>query len=208
MKVTRIQAEANRERVIGKAAKLFRERGFAAVGLNELMQAAGLTRGGFYGQFESKQDLVRLALQRALRENLALWTGVAHNAKGQPLQEFVRRYLSDAHVARTDEGCALAALGADAEREGAVAQQVFADGARQLAQLIEEMLPEQGSASRTEHAWACLSALVGALVLSRGMVGESESATVRNATIEMLLSFLGPETKERRPRKQRKATSG
>ena len=53
MKISRAQAEANRERVIDASSRLFRERGFAGIGLNDLMQAAGLTRGGFYGQFES-----------------------------------------------------------------------------------------------------------------------------------------------------------
>ncbi len=189
MKVSRDQAEANRERVIEASSRLFRERGFAGVGLNELMQAAGLTRGGFYGQFESKQDLVRLALERALQDNQARWEGMVANAGKEPLREFVQSYLSDIHSEQVGDGCALAALGPDAEREGESVRAVFGEGARGLAQLIENMLPAQDGVSRTDHAWACLAALVGALALSRAVADDADAKAIRRATGEMLLSL-------------------
>jgi TetR/AcrR family transcriptional repressor of nem operon len=188
MKVSRAQAEANRERVIDASSRLFRERGFAGVGLNELMQAAGLTRGGFYGQFDSKQDLVRLALSRALQENLAQWQGVVAKTKKEPLRKFVQSYLSDVHARQVSEGCALAALAPDAEREGEGVRTVFGDGARDLSQLIDGLLPGPDEASRHDQAWACLAALVGAVVLSRAVADERDAKTIRRATGDMLLS--------------------
>jgi len=86
MRVTRAQAEENRERVIETAGRLFREKGFDGVGLNDLMQAAGLTRGGFYGQFESKLDLAVRALSRAQQHNLERWRPLAEQPRQQALQ--------------------------------------------------------------------------------------------------------------------------
>ena len=95
MRVSRAQADENRERIIETAARLFREKGFDGIGLNDLMQAAGLTRGGFYGHFESKQDLAAMACKRALEANAATLSDEAH----RDLSGFVDFYLSDAHCA-------------------------------------------------------------------------------------------------------------
>src|SRR3954454_25346709 len=77
MKVTREQAARNRERIVVTAAQLFRERGFEGIGVADLMKEAGLTHGGFYGHFSSKQDLVAEAAARALMRSLALFSEVA-----------------------------------------------------------------------------------------------------------------------------------
>ncbi len=189
MKVSRAQAEANREKVIDSSSRLFRERGFAGVGLNELMHAAGLTRGGFYGQFESKQDLIGLALARALQENLERWQGVVAKARNDPLRAFVQSYLSDIHAEQVNVGCALAALAPDAEREGETVREVFGEGARELAQLIDSMLPVQDGAKRNDRSWALLAGLVGAVALSRAVADEEDAKAIRRATAEMLLSL-------------------
>jgi TetR/AcrR family transcriptional repressor of nem operon len=91
MKVTRAQAEENRERILDSAAQLFRERGFDGIGLNELMQAAGLTRGGFYGHFESKDDLAAQAVKRAMDTNRELWK----QQTDRSLAAWVTSYLSE-----------------------------------------------------------------------------------------------------------------
>ncbi|HEV6964069.1 TetR/AcrR family transcriptional regulator, partial [Roseateles sp.] len=121
MKVSRAQAEANRERILDSAAQLFRERGFDGIGLNELMQAAGLTRGGFYGHFESKDDLAAQACRRAMRDGREQW-------KRQPdrsLAAWVKAYLSETHRDRPGAGCGLAALAGDAARGGPALREVF-----------------------------------------------------------------------------------
>ena len=188
MRVSRAQAEANRQRVVESSSRLFRERGFAGVGLEEVMSAAGLTRGGFYRQFESKQDLAAQALAQALQENMARWQGVVARAKDEPLRQLVQSYLSDVHARHVDAGCALAALGPDAEREGEAARAAFGEGARELAALIEALLPVQDGAARSDQAWATLAALVGALVLSRAVADKADAKAIRRATGEMLLS--------------------
>ena len=82
MKVSREQAAQNRDRVVEGAARLFRERGFEGVGVADLMKKAGLTHGGFYGHFSSKEDLIAEASARALTRSLALWSEVAERASG------------------------------------------------------------------------------------------------------------------------------
>ena len=77
MRVSRAQAEANRETVIDVASRLFRERGFDGIGLKDLMKGAGLTQGGFYKQFESKDDLAAQASRRALESAFSRWSAAA-----------------------------------------------------------------------------------------------------------------------------------
>ena len=83
MKVTRAQAEENRRTVVEAAGRLFREHGFKGVGLAELMSAAGLTHGGFYKQFKSKDELVLEACDRALDDGVDKWTRIAGKAKAK-----------------------------------------------------------------------------------------------------------------------------
>ena len=86
MKVTREQAAQNRERIVEAAAQLFRERGFDGIGVADLMKEAGLTHGGFYGQFSSKEDLIAEASARALAgsyENENVSGSKAHDIGGR-----------------------------------------------------------------------------------------------------------------------------
>lgn len=80
MRVSRIQAAENRQTVINVASRLFRERGFDGIGLKDLMEAAGLTQGAFYKQFESKEDLAAQASRRALESASQRWSNaIAEN---------------------------------------------------------------------------------------------------------------------------------
>jgi len=182
MKVTREQAEANRERILDNAARLFRERGFDGIGLNDLMQAAGLTRGGFYGHFESKEDLAAQALHRAFEGNREQW-------RAQPdrsLAAWVDAYLSDAHRDRRGQGCGLVALAGDAARGGPAVQAVFADGVQQLVTALQPQMPGAAAAVQREQALAMLSTLVGALLLSRAVGDEGLSRELRDAARRQL----------------------
>src|SRR6185437_2367094 len=82
MKVTREQAAENHDRIVETAARLFREHGFEGVGVAELMKAAGLTHGGFYGHFESKEDLVQRACERVLERSTERWRDRVEGARG------------------------------------------------------------------------------------------------------------------------------
>lgn len=177
MKVTRAQAEENRERILDNAATLFRERGFDGIGLNDLMQAAGLTRGGFYGHFESKDDLAAQATRRALQSNREQWK----QQTDRSLQGWVRAYLSDTHRDRPGAGCGLAALAGDAARGGPAVKAALGEGVESLIATLQDQMPGADAGERREQALATLSTLVGSLLLSRA-VGETRlSSELREA---------------------------
>src|SRR5439155_6927971 len=115
MKVSREQAARNRQRIVEAAAQRFRERGFDGIGVADLMKDAGLTHGGFYGHFASKEDLVAEASARALMRSLALFTSVAERG-ADPLSAIASAYLTSRHRDNPGEGCLLAALGSDVSR--------------------------------------------------------------------------------------------
>lgn len=177
MKVTRAQAEENRERILDSAAQLFRERGFDGIGLNDLMQAAGLTRGGFYGHFESKDDLAAQASRRALQANREQWQKQAE----RNLASWVKAYLSDAHRDHIGAGCGLVALAGDAARGGPAVREVFAEGVESLVATLQGQMPGAGGAAQREQALAMLSTLVGALLLSRAVGDAGLSRELREA---------------------------
>lgn len=166
MKVSKAQAQANRRRIIEVAGELFRERGFDGIGVNDLMQAASLTRGGFYGHFESKEDLARQASEQALAATTAQWSRTVDKA-ADPLAELVDLYLSDRHRNSVGRGCALAALGSDALRHGDALREVFGAGVESFVAAVAAKLPEGREAERRERALAVVATLVGALMLSR-----------------------------------------
>lgn len=187
MKVTRAQAEANRERILDSAAQLFRERGFDGIGLNDLMQAAGLTRGGFYGHFESKEDLAAQASRRALAANLTNWQALADEPRPDGLNRWVQAYLSQTHRDRLGEGCALAALAGDAARGGAAVQQAFGEGVENLLAALQAQMPGVDEADRRNRALVTLSTMMGALLLSRAVGAGGLSRELRHAACTALL---------------------
>src|SRR3954471_18405110 len=111
MKVSREQAARNREWIVETAAQRFRERGFEGIGVADLMKEAGLTHGGFYGHFSSKEDLIAEAAAHALTGSLALFTEVAERAPADLLPAIASAYLTTGHRDNPGEGCLLATLG-------------------------------------------------------------------------------------------------
>lgn len=174
MRVTRAQAEANREAVINVASRLFREHGFDGIGLKDLMKGAGLTQGGFYKQFESKDDLAALASRRAMESATRRWSSVAASSSN-PLQAVVDLYLSAGHRGETGDGCPLVALGSDAARQSPEVRTPFQDGIKAHIQVLEELMPNEGEPNAAEKAMVVLSLMVGAVTLSRIVTDEAMS---------------------------------
>ena len=128
MKVTREQAARNRERIVETAAKLFREKGFDGIGVADLMKAAGLTHGGFYGHFGSKEALLGEAASRALAGAGTGWQALMAAHPDDPLGTVARSYLSPAHRDNPGLGCAISALGADISRAGPTVREAVTEG--------------------------------------------------------------------------------
>ena len=181
MRVSREQADKNREHVIDVASRLFRERGFEGIGVADLMKEAGLTHGGFYGQFKSKEDLKIQASRRALSRNKDRWAKVLAETPSEKLSALARFYLSDAHRDRRGEGCALAALGGDAPRYGPELQAAFKDGIEGYLELLDGIMSASSGEKRRDKTIAALSTMVGALVLSRAVGDEALSQKILSA---------------------------
>ncbi|XUY29161.1 TetR/AcrR family transcriptional regulator [Agrobacterium sp. rho-8.1] len=174
MRVSRVQAEANRETVINVASRLFRENGFDGISLKDLMKGAGLTQGGFYKQFESKDDLAALASRRAMESATRRWSSAAASSS-DPLAAVADFYLSAGHRGETGEGCPIVALGSDAARQSREVRAPFQDGIKAHLQVIEELMPQDGAVNATEKAMVTLALMVGAVTLSRIVTDEDLS---------------------------------
>ncbi|WP_055846973.1 TetR/AcrR family transcriptional regulator [Sphingomonas sp. Leaf343] len=167
MKLTRDAVEANRERVIDTAATLFREKGIDGIGVADLMKAAGMTHGGFYRQFRSKDDLVVQAVSRAFTQMSAEITERLANSD-QPFAALVRHYVSDHHRDDPGHGCSLASLATDAARHDDPAlHEAFGGIVASYLDLLTGLVAGTTPEARRAAAIAVLAEMIGSVVLSR-----------------------------------------
>ncbi|ATN37227.1 TetR family transcriptional regulator (plasmid) [Rhizobium sp. ACO-34A] len=173
MKVTREQMAENRLRILDSAAELFRAKGFEAVTVAEVMKAAGLTHGGFYGHFSSKDDLVAQTLAHSLKidtegkSNLSSWIG---------------SYLSPRHRDDPGHGCPTAGLAAETRHQGPAAQAAMTEGVRAQIERISQAMPGAGEAEKRRAAIGSWSAMVGAVILARAIADPELSDEVLKET--------------------------
>lgn len=175
MRVSRVQAEENRQTVITVASRLFREHGFDGIGLKDLMEKAGLTQGAFYKQFASKEDLTVQASKRAMESASGRWTAATEANPEDPLGALIGFYLSAGHCAERMDGCPVVALGSDAARNGSEVKASFEAGIRTYLELLDRLIAETQGDEFKSKAMAILSMMVGALTLSR-VVNDPELA--------------------------------
>ena len=169
MKVSREQAAQNRDRIVEAAAHRFRERGFAGIGVADLMKEVGLTHGGFYGHFSSKEDLMAEASVRALTGSVALWSKLAEHAPRHPLSAIAGAYLTSRHRDNQGAGCLLAALGPDVSRQGPAVRRAVTDYVRATVDLLANLVPRKSKAARRQKAIITYATLVGAMVMARAV---------------------------------------
>jgi TetR/AcrR family transcriptional repressor of nem operon len=186
MKVSREQAAENRERVLAVAAQLFRERGFDGVGVADIMKTAGLTHGGFYGQFASKEDLMAQASARAFGQAGEHWQQLGAAADAQPLENIVRSYLTAAHRDAPGQGCMVAALGADAARQAAPVRRAVSAGITAAVGLLTRWMPGRSKAAQRDKALALYASMVGAMVLARAVDDAALSEEILQSVLRTL----------------------
>jgi TetR/AcrR family transcriptional repressor of nem operon len=191
MRVSREQAALNRDRIIDAAGALFRAKGFGGVGVADIMKAADLTHGGFYGHFASKDDLVAQASECAMARAATSWKRVVADAPDTPLAALLKHYLSPRHRDDPGKGCVFAALAADASRSGKVVRNAFAEGLGPLLDILADAIPERSKAARRRKAVAAMAALVGALGLARATEGTPLSDEILDAARRELLAAMG-----------------
>lgn len=165
MRITENQAQKNRQRVVAKASRLFREGGFDGISVNDLMKAAGFTHGGFYNHFESKDALAGEALDYAFRQ----MDGVRERIP--TLDEFITSYLSEEARNAPGSTCPAAALAGEVARQSDDIKGVFAEGVERMITSIANLLPKAPSAR--DEAVDVVCRVLGALVLARAMPASS-----------------------------------
>ena len=170
------------DRIVDVAAAAIRRSGYAGVGVADIMKEAGLTHGGFYAHFESRNQLLAEAVDRAGSQSMERLRKVTDRAAPEDaLRAFVDAYLSDAHVAAPQDGCTLAALGTETPRQAPEVRQVCARRLKDMVDLVERQLPAWGAPGQHDKALAILSCMVGAMVLARASGDECVSKDVRQA---------------------------
>ncbi|QIB32273.1 TetR/AcrR family transcriptional regulator [Ancylobacter pratisalsi] len=197
MRVSRVQAEENRQAVINVASRLFRERGFDGIGLKDLMAGAGMTQGGFYKQFESKEDLAAQASRRALTSAVERWSAAAASDPEDPLAAVMRFYLSAGHCREKTDGCPVVALGSDAARQGPKVKAAFEAGIKDHVEMIASWIGEEGEPDG--KAMGMLSTMVGAVLLARAVNDPELSRQFLESAAEAVLA----QSVDRRPKASR-----
>lgn len=163
---SRAEKAESRERILDAAARQIRQGGLESVSIAELMKAANLTHGGFYGHFSSRTALIAAALERAMDKSAAVFIEAKTTGAASTVKSIVNRYLSGAHRDNAAEGCAIAALACDVGR--AEDQAVRDLMAQRLERSIEEMSQAMGGGPQAdEAAVVAWCAMVGAIALSR-----------------------------------------
>jgi TetR/AcrR family transcriptional repressor of nem operon len=184
MRVSREQFLENREKILEAAARLFRERGFEEVGVADVMKAAGLTHGGFYGHFKSKDDLIAQATGGSAQALVERWDRIVE-AEGQgALRTIARQYLGEAHLHAPGSGCQIAALGPEIARRSPEDRAGVTNGVKRLVEVLEKAAPGETPAERRMRALKAYAGWVGAVVLARISDDEAFSREVREAVAE------------------------
>ncbi len=189
MRVSRAKAAEHRERIIDAAGALFRAKGFDGIGVADIMKAADLTHGGFYGHFSSKDDLVAQSSKRTMAPAAENWSKITAADPNDPFAALLKHYLSPRHRDDPGKGCAFAALGNDAARSGKVVRKAFAEGLEPLLDILAEAIPGKSKAVRRRKALTAMAALVGALTLSRAVEGNELSDEMLDAVHRELLDI-------------------
>jgi TetR/AcrR family transcriptional regulator, transcriptional repressor for nem operon len=179
--------EETHERIVDVAARAIRRHGYAGVGVADVMKEAGLTHGGFYAHFESRDALLVEALARAGRDSAAAVARAAEVRRGKGVSAFrslVETYLADGHLASLESGCPVAALGGEMPRQSAVVREASAARVERLIGTVREALPgaARGAAS------VVAGTLVGSLQLARALgdnnAGRATLAAARKSLIQ------------------------
>jgi TetR/AcrR family transcriptional regulator, transcriptional repressor for nem operon len=189
-RVSREQADKNRAVIEAASARLFKEHGLNGVSVADIMGAAGLTHGGFYGHFESKDELAAIACAHAFEESVARWRSLIRNdADEQALVDaLAKHYLNPTQRDRPGMSCAAAGLAADVGREGAdkPIRGVYARGLRSMIDVLVSFSNARRSKKVRQRAIARLSMLIGALTLARAVSDDPLSDEILAAAREAL----------------------
>jgi len=188
MRVSKEQAAQNRHHILTAATRLFREHGIHATGVDAITKEAGLTHGGLYSQFGSKEAIAAEAIHFAVMRSKHLWQRAAERKSGaEAFRSIVEGYLSREHRDTPGQGCVVAALGADIARQPDSVREAFTKELGDVFQLLAQLMPgDDLSRRRYDDAIAAFAGMVGALILSRAVNDETLSERILQATTKRI----------------------
>jgi TetR/AcrR family transcriptional repressor of nem operon len=182
MRVSREEMAKSHDRILSGAAQLLRERGLEGASVADVMTQAGLTHGGFYRHFATKEALVDAALQAAFVQSASIANApAAHGAVSDDLAGYRSYYLSSDHLANPGMGCPIAALGGDLARASPVLRQVFGAGVRLVVKQLTRFMPrsQRTDDERQDAAMREIAMLAGAVMIARASDPETARAVLR-----------------------------
>ncbi|EOW6614305.1 TetR/AcrR family transcriptional regulator [Vibrio fluvialis] len=162
MRVSKTEADRSKERIVESASKLFRERGFEKVSVSEIMKDAGMTHGGFYRHFSSKDELMEEACNYAFDKTQASFSEMG-------LECALNQYLSESHMNNPATGCVIAALAGEVSRQHVSLQDCFSAGMKKQIDVLSDLLDQDrgGDCESRQKAILMFSTMIGALLMAR-----------------------------------------
>jgi len=176
------------ERIVTAASRAIRRQGYGGIGVADLMKEAGLTHGGFYAHFASKNELLAEVAEATGAESLGRLSRIAARAPdGEGLAAIVDAYLSAQHVASPETGCPVAALGSELPRQAPEVRRAATHRMKEVVDLLGRQLPGWAEGAGRERALASYCTLIGALTLARAVDDPAMSQAVRDAARHAIL---------------------
>ena len=179
---------ATHDRIVDAAARAIRRSGYNGTGVADIMKDAGLTHGGFYAHFPSREAMLAEAADRAGSESVATMERVAASfPPQQALLAMMQAYLSQEHVEGIETGCATAALGSEIPRQAPAVRRAATRRIKEMIDLVSRQSSDWGQPGAHERALVTVATMVGTLVLARAVDDARLSDALRKAALKHLL---------------------
>lgn len=187
MRVSKEQAAQNRQHILTAATRLFREHGIHATGVDAITKEAGLTHGGLYSQFGSKEAIAAEAIRFAVTRSKRVWQQAAKREPGtKAFRSIVEGYLSREHRDEPGQGCVVAALGADIARQPHSVREAFTKELEDVFEFLAQFMPGDDPSRRYDDAIAAFAGMTGALILARAVNDETLAERILQATTKRI----------------------
>src|SRR5438477_10136466 len=181
--------EVTHGRIVEAAARAIRRSGYNGTGVADIMKDAGLTHGGFYAHFPSREAMLAEAADHAGGESVATMERIAAASRPQrALQAMLEAYLSKAHIEGVETGCAAAALGSEMPRQAPQVRRAATRRIKEMIDLVARQSPDWGQPGAHEHALVTVATMVGALLLARA----ADDPKLSDALLKAALKHLAP----------------
>jgi AcrR family transcriptional regulator len=186
---TSSRKEITHDRIVETAARAIRRSGYDGASVAEIMKEAGLTHGGFYAHFPSREAMLAEAADRAGAEAVSMAASIAAAVPpGSALQTMLSAYLSKDHLNGTETGCPIAALGSEMPRQAAEVRRAATRRIKEMIDLVARQSPDWGKPEAHEQALVIVASMVGTLILARAV----DDPNLSDSLLEAALKHFAP----------------